>query len=194
MSVPATTLGRLCELAREPASGPRRQLLHELTDPLFAVPPEADAAQRAAALAPLAEEESEAAAFARRARLRRKLNDTLLFRLIRDGETTHAQICFAELADIDYEAAHGVFADPSHELLAMVCKAQSVPRAVFTMIAVLREGEAAAAAPRVAAIAAIYDQIPQESADRAIRFWRLRKSAAPLPPPAPDPAPEHIII
>lgn len=188
---PATTLDRLIALARESACGRRRQLLHDVTDPLFAAAPGRHGEERLAALAEMAEEEQEAFGFAARARLRRQLDARLLLRLIRDGETARAVACFAEIAGVDYEAAHGAFADPTHELLAMVCKAQGVPRAVFTMMAVLLEGEGSCTAECVARISKVYNRTPQDAAERAMRFWRLRRSAAepsPFPPGAEESA------
>lgn len=171
-----STLEKLVALAGEPACGRRRMLLHEITDPLFAVPPLHRA--RLDALLPLVAEELAAAEYARRARLPGKPGVETLYRLLRDGQTQQAIHCFAELTEIGYEAARGVFADPTDELLAMICKAQRRPRDQFITIALLRDRSRAPTREAAEALAALYDAIPLAAAERALRFWRLRMRIA----------------
>lgn len=129
------------------------------------------------------EDFADALAFARKAKLRRELNAALLAQLLRDRERTRFLVCFAEIADIDYEASVGVFDDPTNESLAMVCKAARLDRSLFVTLALLRGGDRPKeqTPEKTADIArelkALFDRTPLSSAERVMRFWRLRKKS-----------------
>jgi len=121
---------------------------------------------------------AEAESFARKARAQRELDAGLLARLMREGDRPRLFACFAVLTDIDYDAARGVFDDPSNEALAMVCKACRLERSLFVTIAILRNGERARNVRAARELAQLFNRTPLAEAERAMRFWRLRKAVA----------------
>jgi len=121
---------------------------------------------------------AEARKFIQARKVRKELDGALLVRLLREKKKVHFCVGFAELTGVDYNAARRALEHESPDGLALVCKAASIEKALFVTIAVLREGAAGDAFNDAREIGKVYDALSLEDAERALRFWKMRTSAA----------------
>ena len=70
------------------------------------------------------------------------------------------------------------FEHKSPDGLALICKAAGIEKALFVTLAVLRSQAADNAFNDAREIGAIYEKLEPDQAERALRFWKLRKQAA----------------
>jgi uncharacterized protein (DUF2336 family) len=123
------------------------------------------------------EERSRAQQFIDRKVELRELSETLLVNLIRAKRVPELICGFARLAKIDDETAERILRDPSGEGLAIACKATRLDRQTFSTLALLGAQKKKRTVEATRDLLDIYDQIPQDMAQRAMRFWRVRRDA-----------------
>jgi uncharacterized protein (DUF2336 family) len=99
----------------------------------------------------------------------------LLPTLWRDNKRTQFTIAFSELTGLDFHMASKLFAAKDIDGIAMVSRATGFDRALFVTIAVLLLGEAGMNQAKV--LGEMYNDVPMEAAQRAIRFMKLRVGA-----------------
>lgn len=121
---------------------------------------------------------AEAEKFIRTKAVRKQLDGNLLVRLLRDKEYLKFQVGFAEMADIDVTAARRAIDQPSIDPLALICKAAGFEKALFVTLAILRHENAQDAFKDAKALGSLYDAVDAGDADRALRFYRMRKQMA----------------
>lgn len=110
--------------------------------------------------------------------MRKELDGSLLASLLREGKRTHFCVGFAEMAGIDYLAAKRAIEHDNSEGLALVCKAAGFDKSLFVTLAVLRDNESKEAFSKASEFGQTYDALDQETADRVIRFWKMRQNIA----------------
>ncbi len=113
-----------------------------------------------------------------KAKMRKELDGALLVRFLREKKRAHFCVGFAEIAGVDYEAARRALDHESPDGLALICKAAGIEKALFVTIAVLRAGASEGAFNDARTIGQSYDALSPADAERAMRFWKMRKSAA----------------
>lgn len=123
-------------------------------------------------------EVSEAKRFIASKQVRKELNGSLLVSLLREGKRIHCAVGFGEMTGVDYLTAQRALDHESPDGLAMICKAANIEKALFVTLAVLRASAAENAFQDAREIGAIYDALQPDQADRALRFWKTRKSVA----------------
>jgi len=123
------------------------------------------------------EERSRAQQFIDRKVELRELSETLLIGLVRANRVPELICGFARLAKIDEDTAGRILRDPSGEGLAIACKATRLNRQTFSTLALLGAQEVKRNVKATRDLLDIYDQIPQDMAQRAMRFWRVRRDA-----------------
>jgi uncharacterized protein (DUF2336 family) len=96
--------------------------------------------------------------------------------LLRNRETTKFMIALAELADIDFHTARRILERRELDALAIVCKAAGFDRSLFLTFAVLVLDRDSNAMGRAREYGELYNELPRESAQRTLRFWRMRRS------------------
>jgi uncharacterized protein (DUF2336 family) len=98
-----------------------------------------------------------------------------LISLLRQGaaKRTAFIFAFARLTDINYELVDRLVAGADLDALAMLCRAAGFDRALFVTLAMLIIGKNAPMG-RVKEFGEIYNGVPLEAAQRAIRFWKVR--------------------
>lgn len=109
-------------------------------------------------------------------KLRRSLTPSLLLRLLEANEHLKFYVCFAELAGLSDAAARRLCENPRTAPFATACKAAGFPTEVFASLAILRPTSEARADSDPDALAATYEGLPREVAQRVIRFWNVRQS------------------
>jgi uncharacterized protein (DUF2336 family) len=95
--------------------------------------------------------------------------------LWRDQKMTQFLVSFAALTELDYHQSQVLFAGKDIDSIAMVCRAAGFERALFVTLAVLVLNETGMGQAKV--LGEMYNEVPQEAAQRALRFMKLRSTA-----------------
>ncbi len=106
---------------------------------------------------------------------RGQLKAPLLATLLREGATgrTSFIMAFANLADVEFDAVEPAVQDGDLDTLALLCRGAGLDRALFVTIAVgLDKTERGMA--NAEKFGALYESVPVQAAQRAIRFWKIR--------------------
>jgi len=105
-----------------------------------------------------------------------QLNETLLKDLIDHKRSTEFLLCFAHYVGVDSSTAQRILSDRSFESLAIACRAAGLERSTFAKFVFgLQKGmEDQQKSLRVLDL---YLKVPQEAAERVMRFWRVRSEA-----------------
>jgi len=111
---------------------------------------------------------------------RKALNPKALVGMLRGGETTKFMIALGELAGIDFATVRLIMDRRELDALAIVCKAADFERALFLTLAVLILDRDTDAMGRAKEYGDLYQNLPKESAQRTLRFWRMRRQATDL--------------
>jgi uncharacterized protein (DUF2336 family) len=108
-----------------------------------------------------------------------ELNPLLLIRLLREGEPSRALFlgAFAALTDVEESLAGKIAENGDIDALALLCRAADFERAVFVSLAIafIRSDRRMT---KVEEFGALYENVPVSSAQRAVRFWKVRASSA----------------
>jgi uncharacterized protein (DUF2336 family) len=105
---------------------------------------------------------------------RDQLNESLLHQLIRNGKEAEFVHAFAKLAGIRVRTVQRMVKARNTDAAAIICKAVGFDRSTFSAIACLFEGNAEGAGQGAHPLLRLYDEVTPESAQRAMRFWRVR--------------------
>jgi len=105
-----------------------------------------------------------------------ELSARLLVSLYREAKQAHFLYGLAELTSVDHNTIADLIARRDIDGLAMICRAASIERPLFVTLAVMIGGDEAMA--RAEEFGKMYNAVPVEAAQRAIRFYKLRKGAA----------------
>ena len=105
------------------------------------------------------------------------LNESLLKELIEIRRTTEFLLAFAHYVGVDTSTAQRVMKDRSWESLAISCRAAGLERSTFAKI-VFGLQKSPEEQNKALRILDLYLKIPQEAAERVMRFWRVRAQSA----------------
>ena len=120
----------------------------------------------------------DAEAFINAKEAKRELNEQLLDQLLREHRSEEFLLAFARLTEIDVETAKRILADRSRESVAIACRAARFDRSTFANIVLLWGGREARPTREAQLVLSLYDRITVETAQRVMRFWRIRHKAA----------------
>lgn len=124
----------------------------------------------------LSAESKNARAFIESKKKSGELNGRLLVSLYREAKQTHFLYGLSEIASIDHETAAELLHRRDIEGLAMICRAANIERPLFVTIATLTAG-GDDAMKKAEEFGRMYNAVPVEAAQRAIRFFKVRKAA-----------------
>lgn len=124
----------------------------------------------------MSDEARKAEAFIRAKAQSRELNARLLISLYRENKHVHFVHGLAELTHIDVDTAHDIMERRDIDALAMISRAADIERPLFVTLAVLTAG-GDQAMRRAEEFGKLYNGVPIEAAQRAIRFFKVRKAA-----------------
>jgi uncharacterized protein (DUF2336 family) len=122
------------------------------------------------------DEARKAAEFIQSKKASGELNARLLISLYREAKRAHFLHGLAELTSLDHETARDLIERQDIDGLAMICRAASVERPLFVTIAVLACGGGDAMS-KAEEFGRMYNSVPVEAAQRAMRFFKVRKAA-----------------
>ena len=97
-----------------------------------------------------------------------------LIAMLRHGERTRFIVALAELTDIDFNTARSIVERGQLDALAIICRAADfgLPMFLTFVVLVLDNGRGMQAAQEYAPL---YSELPQEVAQRTLRFWKVRR-------------------
>lgn len=104
------------------------------------------------------------------------LQPVALERMLRDNQRTSFLIAFARLVGVDYELASRLVESKDLDAIAMLCRGANFSLPVFTTLCVLILG-GSSGVKRAQLYGHMYEQVTIETAQRAIRFWKVRAGA-----------------
>jgi uncharacterized protein (DUF2336 family) len=106
-----------------------------------------------------------------------ELNARLLVSLYREAKQAHFLYGLAEITNLEPETVADLLERRDIDGLAMICRAAGIERPLFVTLAVLSCG-GDEAMPRADEFGRLYHNVPVEAAQRAMRFFKVRKTAA----------------
>lgn len=105
-----------------------------------------------------------------------ELNARLLVSLYREAKRMHFLYGLAEITNLDHETVANLLERQDVDGLAMICRASSIERPLFVTLAVLACG-GENAMDKAEEFGKLYNEVPIEAAQRAMRFLKVRKAA-----------------
>lgn len=105
-----------------------------------------------------------------------ELSARLLVSLWREAKQAYFLYGLAEITSVDHHTIATLIERRDMEGLAMICRAANVERPLFVTMAVL-VGGGDVAMQRAEEFGKMYNAVPVEAAQRAVRFFKVRKSA-----------------
>ena len=105
-----------------------------------------------------------------------ELNARLLVSLYREAKQMHFLYGLAEVTNLDHQTVADVLERKDIDGLAMICRASNIERPLFVTLAVLTCGGDEAMA-KAEEFGRMYNSVPVEAAQRALRFFKVRKGA-----------------
>ena len=105
---------------------------------------------------------------------KKQINPSVLVSFLRFGERTRFLVALAQLADIDFNTARIIVDRKEVDALAVVCRAANFDRALFLTFTLLILDDDMAMG-RAQEYGALYNQLTIETAQRTLRFWRIRR-------------------
>lgn len=124
----------------------------------------------------ISDEGRKAEAFIRHKKQNGELNARMLVGLYREGKKLHFLHGFAEVTHLDVDTAGEIMERQDLDALAMVCRAAGIERPLFVTLAVLTCG-GDQAMNRAEEFGRLFNDVPIEAAQRAMRFFKVRKAA-----------------
>lgn len=106
-----------------------------------------------------------------------ELNARLLVSLYREAKQMHFLYGLAEITNLDHETVSSILDRRDIDGLAMICRASNIERPLFVTLAVLACG-GEEAMDRAEEFGKLYNNVPVEAAQRAMRFMKVRRAAA----------------
>jgi uncharacterized protein (DUF2336 family) len=128
------------------------------------------------AAAELGAETKNAIAFIQSKKATGELNARLLVSLYREAKHTHFIIGLAEITNLEPSTIADLVERKDIDGLATICRAANIERPLFVTLAVLTCG-GDDAINRAEEFGRMYNQVPVEAAQRALRFFKVRKGA-----------------
>lgn len=107
-----------------------------------------------------------------------ELNARLLVSLYREDKITHFIYGLAEITGVDSDTVSELVERKDVDGIAMICRASNIERPLFVTIAALVSA-AEDAMSKAEEFGKMYNSVPIEAAQRALRFFKVRKSAGP---------------
>lgn len=104
------------------------------------------------------------------------LTPALLVSWRRNRQHYHFLCGLAELTALDFETARSIIQRRDIDALAMICRAADIERALFVTIATMIDDTPNAVA-RAEEFGRIYGAVPRDAAQRAMRFYHVRKAS-----------------
>lgn len=113
---------------------------------------------------------------------KKMLNEALIHQLVRNEQTTEFIHVVARIADIEVKTVRQIVNSRNLEGIAIICKAMRFDLSTFSAIAFFLERNQRGEATQD--LVNQYEKVTSEAAQRALRFWRVRREAGETNAPA----------
>jgi uncharacterized protein (DUF2336 family) len=110
---------------------------------------------------------------------KRELNESALVQMLRSGMLAEFIAGLARLSELDTKTTRRIVLNRNVEAVAIVCKSARFDRATFSAIALLVDATPSRSVAQTYEILSLFDKIPVETCQRAMRFWKVRAQGAP---------------
>jgi uncharacterized protein (DUF2336 family) len=102
----------------------------------------------------------------------------VLVTLLREGSgaRTAFKAAFARLVDVDFDLVQRAVDGGDLDTIALLCRGAGFDRALFVSLAIGLDGKDRALGG-ADEFGRLYQSVPVEAAQRAVRFWKVRKAA-----------------
>jgi uncharacterized protein (DUF2336 family) len=117
---------------------------------------------------------ADAVAHVRALKAKGGMTPSVLASLLRHGERTRFVVALSELSGVDFHTARRIIDTQSLDALAIICKASGFDRALFLTFAILIL-DPAKSMGLAEEYGRRYAELPQDTALRTLRFWRMRR-------------------
>jgi uncharacterized protein (DUF2336 family) len=109
---------------------------------------------------------------------RGSLQPPVLISLLREGKSarTTFKLVFARLTDVDFDLVERIVETFDLDTVALLCRGSNFDRALFVSLAVGLDDPSRGLAG-ADQFAKLYESVPVQAAQRAIRFWKVRAAA-----------------
>jgi uncharacterized protein (DUF2336 family) len=104
-----------------------------------------------------------------------QLKPPMLVQLLREGKKTAFLIAFAQMVDSDFDLTRRLVEGKDIDAIAVLCRAAGFDRGLFVTICLLVAGDGYGIS-KAEQFGKLYEQVPVAAAQRALRFWKVRKS------------------
>ena len=128
---------------------------------------------------------SEAERFILNKRRLGQLDEDLLVDLLKNRQYREFIFGLAHFVEVDIRTAQRIFYDPGCEALAIACKAKDVTAQNFGVLLAHTKKQGGSKSVDTVELLELYNQLTTDSAQRTMRFWRVREQSQ---PPAAKPA------
>ncbi|ESQ86068.1 hypothetical protein AEAC466_02450 [Asticcacaulis sp. AC466] len=105
-----------------------------------------------------------------------RLTPQLLAKYMRDPNPTYFLVALSQMADLDFLTARHLVDKKEVDALAIACKAAGLDKALFLTYAMIMLANQENAMGKAAEYGKLYQDLPKETAERTIRFWRMRRA------------------
>ena len=105
-----------------------------------------------------------------------ELSARLLVSLYREAKQLHFLYGLSEVTNLDHQTVADLLERKDIDGLAMICRASNIERPLFVTLAVL-VGGSDGAMERAEEFGRMYNSVPVEAAQRAMRFFKVRKAS-----------------
>ncbi|MEL7029745.1 MAG: DUF2336 domain-containing protein, partial [Pseudomonadota bacterium] len=105
------------------------------------------------------------------------LDEARMLRFLVDKQLGEFLLAFAYLTDVDKPTAQRILRDKTCESIAIASKAAQFDRGTFSKIAAMLHGDRSATAADGMRLLDLYNEMTVETAQRVMRFWRIRKQS-----------------
>jgi uncharacterized protein (DUF2336 family) len=112
--------------------------------------------------------------FARNKEAAGQLTQDLLVQLLRQNQVAYFVAGFARMTGVDSQTARRILYDPSGEAVGIACKAVGFDRVYYSNLLLMTDQSGSRKPEDVKKLVDLYDQLSPETAQRAMRFWKLR--------------------
>ena len=99
--------------------------------------------------------------------------------LLREGVKgrTAFDIAFAQLADVEFELVERTVRARDLDTVALLCRGAGFDRALYVTIAISLKDPEDRDGPSAEELGRLYESVPIQAAQRALRFWKVRTAA-----------------
>ena len=108
-----------------------------------------------------------------------RLLSPVLMSLMREGPVARTAfiLAFSELAEVEFEVVQRIIAEPNLDALALLSRGAGFDRSLFVSLAIGLD-KSGDGTTRALEYGILFESVPVQAAQRAMRFWKLRRTAA----------------